>query len=297
MAWRSAALVALVLAGCWAAAAQDAPFDVAALAAQSQGALAVGGTAQGELTLDVPVQWWAVPLVYGDTIFIAANAGPGAGLMPRLRLVSPDGALVALDDNPASSQNVLIRQFSAPSDGAYYLEVGALRQSVGAYTVLIGRLPATLEGQPTPTPLHVPAAVTASPAPAAERAPTSAPTLTPAPGVVSQGTLVIGQTVEGVLPAGARYSYTFEGAGGMPLVIDLTAPGGGSAPVLDPYLELYGPSGTLLFENDDADYFQINARLAIRLPVTGKYTVVARSFGDGSGGAYRLSVQIGALWE
>lgn len=276
-----------------ARAAQDEPaFDVATLAAQSRETLPVGGSSTAELAAGASAHWWSVPLGRGDTIFIAANAATGTSLIPQLRLVSPAGHLVALDENPASSQNVLIRQFTALLDGTYYLEVSGLRQSGGEYTVLVGRLPATPEGQPTVTPLSSPA-----PTQVSDESGVTPVAVAALPTPALQGELFVGQVIEATLAVGERSSYTFEGAGGLPLRIDLVALDGGEPPVLDPYLELYGPGGLLLFENDDADYFQINARLDIRLPATGIYTLVVRSFGDGSGGPYRLSVKVGAMWQ
>ncbi len=263
-----------------------------ALAGQTQDSVPIGGSGDGELDVETRAQWWALPFARGDTVFIAVNASPGSALIPHLSLVGPSGSLIAQDENPISGQNALLRQFVAHEAGTYYARVSAQRGSVGAYTLIVGRLPATLEGQVAPT--YIP---TNSSATAPTQVPTSAPTFTPAaadptaPGGVPL--VRAGQSIESTLPDGEQHRYTLEGMGGMPLVIDLVALEG----ALDPYLELYGPEGEFLLENDDMDYGQMDARLEIRLPSTGTYTLIARSFGDRRGGAYRLSVQVGALWE
>jgi serine protease Do len=138
----------------------------------------------------------------------------------------------------------------------------------------------------------VPTIAPATSAPVATSTP--AATGTPAP-VDSGAVLALGQTVENTLPVGGRHEYTFTATGGQPVRVDLlslqSTPG-----TLDPYLELYGPEGYFLYENDDWDYGQVNARLEVVLPTTGTYTLVVRSYADGSGGLYQLRLQVGAIW-
>lgn len=270
--------------------AEATPANVADLAALSAGALTLGEGAEGELTVESPEQWWAMPLSEGDVVFIAANARPGAELFPQLRVLSPEGVLLAQEDNPASSLNALIASLAAQQAGTYYVRVRGLHRSVGAYTVVVGRLSAAPEGQPRS------ASPTASPPPA----PTDAhapvnPTPTPRP-TFEGDTLALGQVIEARLPLGASHTYTFEAPGGLPVVIEMTALQPGAA-ALDPYLELYGPGGYFLYENDDAVYGQMDARLVVTLPTTGVYTIVARSHGDRTGGAYNLSLRVGAMWR
>ncbi len=287
-------LVALLLAGMLVAGHSDGqalaqaptatPFDAAALEAQSQGLLQIGEGTAGELTAETLEQWWTLPLIYGDTVFITVNAHTGSALYPQLTLVGPVGDVLTQVDNPSASPNALIASFTAPQDGPHYLRVAGLYSSVGGYTVRVGRLPATPVGQATPT-----AAATIPPT----SAPAIAPTLPPATG---GSALRVGQSVEATLPPGERHAYTFEGEGGLPVIIDLVALEASPA-ALDPYLELYGPGGTFLYANDDLEYGMINARLEVILPTAGTYTVVVRSYGDRSGGMYSLSLRVGALWK
>jgi hypothetical protein len=286
--------MALCIGGAPAAAQDPPPFDPEQLAAESQGTIAVGGSAEG--TLDAAAaHWWTLPLAHGDTIFVTVNAGTDSAIAPVVRLVDPGGNLVALDDNLAYARNAIIRQFTAQQDDDYFLGIADARQNGGLYTVFIGRLPATPEGQPTLTPIAVTLPSTATATEASASAPTAAPQ--PTATVADQReTLHVGQVIDATLGAGERHSYIIEGTGGMPLVIDMTLPAEG-ADTLDPYLELYGPSGDLLFRNDDAVYGKLDARLDIKLPTTATYTLIARSLGDRGGGAYRLTVQVGALWQ
>ena len=111
-----------------AAAAQDATparFDVAALEAQSQGAVTIGEGVRADLSPDTPEHWWTLPLRLGDTLFITANADPASALYPQISVVGPAGDLLAQDLNAAASHNALVAYFSAPQDGTYYLRVSA----------------------------------------------------------------------------------------------------------------------------------------------------------------------------
>jgi hypothetical protein len=255
------------------------PFDLEELTEQSQGFLKIGEGVEGGLSEEAPEQWWLLPLEYGDTIFIASNATTDSAVAPQLYLIGPEGTLVAQAQNPAADRNALIPSFCALQEGAYYLRVRSLMSGTGAYAVRVGRLAATPTGQPSPSP---------SPPPA------SPPSVTP--GTSESELLQIGQAVEATLPAGERHFYAFQASGGLPVVIDLVALEVGPTS-LDPYLELYGPAGQFLYENDDVDYGMVNAHLSVTLPTTGVYTLVVHSFGDRTGGMYRLSLRVGSLWK
>jgi hypothetical protein len=101
------------------------------------------------------------------------------------------------------------------------------------------------------------------------------------------GTLWYTATVEGVLPAPwSRHEWTFEGEEGQVVNVAMDAADG----VLDCYLELYGPDGVFLTDDDDSgvEYGALIEYYA--LPVEGTYRVVARGGAFGATGAYVLTL-------
>ncbi len=104
-----------------------------------------------------------------------------------------------------------------------------------------------------------------------------------------------GVTLNGQLSAGdARLNsgefmdvYELEGRGGDRLTILM------NSGAVDPYLMIDGPGG-FSDQNDDADAEDLNARLDVRLPVSGRYRIVATSYAPGETGAYQISVIDGA---
>ncbi len=105
----------------------------------------------------------------------------------------------------------------------------------------------------------------------------------------SQDRLTVGRTVSGELSAsdaqlatGAHFDrYTIDGREGQMLELQL------NSDALDPYLQIDGPDGFTLANDDDDG---LNSRIIVRLPATGSYTVMATSYGPRETGAYRLSV-------
>ena len=99
----------------------------------------------------------------------------------------------------------------------------------------------------------------------------------------------VGQTVSGelsasdaALPTGAHYDrYTIAGRAGQMLELRL------ASTALDPYLQIDGPEGFTLANDDDDG---LNSRIVVRLPASGTYTILATSYGPRETGAYRLSV-------
>ncbi len=107
-------------------------------------------------------------------------------------------------------------------------------------------------------------------------------TPTPATG---GGTIRIGQTVDGYLERGAEDTWTFEGEFGQIVTIQMVSD------EMDTYLELYGPDGALLIEDNDSGVGLNSLIEGYVLPQTGTYTIIARSFGYVGEGRYSLSLQ------
>jgi hypothetical protein len=103
------------------------------------------------------------------------------------------------------------------------------------------------------------------------------------------GTLWYTSTVEGVLPAPwGRYEWTFAGEEGQVVSVAM----GATDSVLDCYLELYGPDGVFLTDDDDSGV-GYNALIEYyTLPSDGAYSVVTRGGEFGATGSYTLAVEL-----
>lgn len=87
---------------------------------------------------------------------------------------------------------------------------------------------------------------------------------------------------DNTLPDGSYYkAYQFQGQAGQSVVIEMRGTG------LDPYLVLFDANGRKIAEDDDGGGGK-NARIAITLPSTGKYTLYANSYEVGDAGSFTL---------
>lgn len=76
--------------------------------------------------------------------------------------------------------------------------------------------------------------------------------------------------------------YTFEGNAGDVVSLDMAVVEGSGT--LDTYLQLLGPDGSILVENDDADLTTTNSHIGdFTLPESGTYTIVATRFSLATG--------------
>ncbi len=95
--------------------------------------------------------------------------------------------------------------------------------------------------------------------------------------------------------AGVRYydAYQFSGVAGEKISITMSSV---NVSVLDPYLYLVGPNGSVIAENDDLAAGNRNARIpatqSLTLPETGIYTVEATSCNPGGAGSYTILLRI-----
>ena len=103
-------------------------------------------------------------------------------------------------------------------------------------------------------------------------------------------TISAGQTLNGqISPGGDQDLYYFDGTANQEITIEMTKSSGN----LDPYIILNRPNGSNLGYNDDGAGYP-NARLIIRLPDSGRYQIVARSYASSETGAYTLRVTAGS---
>ncbi|MBE2182065.1 MAG: PPC domain-containing protein [Anaerolineae bacterium] len=100
---------------------------------------------------------------------------------------------------------------------------------------------------------------------------------------VDRGVIEPGQTINGTLEIGTSNTYSFTAPDAAGAVIALSAD-------FDTYLELENASGEQIASNDD--YNGLDSQIGpMALPGAGQYTIIARSFGDFSEGAYTLSLE------
>lgn len=98
-----------------------------------------------------------------------------------------------------------------------------------------------------------------------------------------------GKTLSGKIdPNNDLDGYFFEGIEGTRATLAMSRKGG----TLDSYLYLYGPDGSLLDADDDSGEGVDAAISDYTLPATGLYHVIAKSFNSGSGGAYKLRLDM-----
>jgi S1-C subfamily serine protease len=92
-----------------------------------------------------------------------------------------------------------------------------------------------------------------------------------------------------VLPADNSFFdlYSFEGKAGMQITIEM------KSQEIDPYLILLGPNQRGIAQDDDGAGSK-NARITVRLPADGTYTLVANSYEARESGAYTLELKASA---
>jgi hypothetical protein len=99
------------------------------------------------------------------------------------------------------------------------------------------------------------------------------------------GTLTPGETVEGML-TGTPHRWTFTASAGDVVTIDLRR----TQDDLDPYLQLLGPSGGTIAEDDDTGG-NLNSRIRLTVEEDGDHVVRAGGLGA-SRGPYELSLRV-----
>ncbi len=100
---------------------------------------------------------------------------------------------------------------------------------------------------------------------------------------VDARTIRYGESGDATLNAGERHSWTFLGTSGDEITVDLTGD-------FDTYLELIGPAGNEVTRDDDGGEGSAARLDGVRLPTSGRYTLIARGFSSSGAGRYRLSL-------
>jgi len=102
------------------------------------------------------------------------------------------------------------------------------------------------------------------------------------------GPIAFGQTVNATLQATVHDEWTFAAAAGDYVTISM------SSETVDTYLELYGPTGALLTQDDDSGGDLDSLIRNFVLPASGTYVIHASSYGRPSPGPYTLTLTRGS---
>jgi len=223
------------------------------------GSLQYGSSVSGEITNENYSDYWAFRGTAGDLVAIGMEAVIGQGGDPYLgatldcylRLLGPDGEVIATDDDGGGYPNSLILT-ALPETGTY--TIGAQRldglngYGEGAYTVSLER-------------------------------------------IVDSETIALDQPVTGEVTGEVPYTvWGFDGQAGDRVTITMEA----LDEMLDPYLTLLGPDGTVLATDDDSGGLY-NSRITLTLAESGTYLIIASRYGGA--GRYELTVRSGQFQE
>lgn len=237
------------------------------------GRAAAGALTQGDRVLDTGefADDWQLRVRRGQTYTISLEA---ADFDTYLMVRGPGGFSEDNDDDPAQRGGRNSRvTFTAAADGVVNVSATSFSPGeTGRYQLLAqegGRVPNAGNGRAAP------------------------PSYSP-PTQQADGTIRVGQTLNGTLRQGDRRltsgeyinTYTLRGRRGDQLDLRL------SSSAFDPYLAIQGP-GLSEFNDDDPDG-GVNSRLFVTLPSDGEYRITATSYASGETGNYRLSVAAGA---
>ena len=294
----------------------EEPADLAADTATT-GAVAVGGSAAGEVETGGDQDWYAVALEAGRTYRIDLEGSPtGGGTLsdPYLRGVyDAAGNLISgtPDDDGGEGYNSRLA-FTPDADGTYYISAGAYRSYLGTYTVSVTEELASASQVNEEPVAEEPVAeepvaeepVVAPPVteePVAEEPVAEEPVAEePVPGesadlaadTATTGAVAVGGSSAGeVDTAGDRDWFAVRLEAGTAYRIDLEGSPTGGGTLSDPYLRgVYDAEGNLIPGTlDDDDGVSLNSRLAFTPDADGTYYISAGAYGSVVG-TYRVSV-------
>jgi hypothetical protein len=106
---------------------------------------------------------------------------------------------------------------------------------------------------------------------------------------ISQTVITYGETIIGAISVdGEIDTYMFSGKAGDKVIIRMTESIAGSSEILEPYVELYNPTGELIKDSSDGS----QVKIFMQLPTTGTYTLLASdSYPGDDVGNYAIFIQ------
>jgi hypothetical protein len=167
-----------------------------------------------------------------------------------ISLFGPDGEYLTCDDDGGTGSNAMIDGFSLPQSGTYFVDV--LSYGAGATGTYSLSLELTSSGA--------------------------------VPSSVNSEVIAYGSTVNQTLGAWVGDEWLFEGVAGDVITISMVSED------FDTFLDLYDPFLFRVAMDDDGGSGSNSQISSVELPISGVYTIVARSFGPLQGGDYSLSL-------
>jgi len=234
------------------------------------GDLVLAEPVSGEIDDSAYAQIYSVELQAGDDIVIAMFA-ESATLDPYIIFATEDGDVLAEDDDSGpeagGAKTDSFLQLSISQPGTYLVAATRagldLGKSSGAYSLIVG-----IPEEEEPVSQDMP------------------------PGMAYIGEIAFGTPASANITADSFvHLYDFYGEAGQMVTITMTGAGG-----LDAYLGLLDPNDEVIAEDDDSAG-NLNAQIAIRLPESGWYLIVATRAGIDTGsstGSYTLQLVEGA---
>jgi thiol-disulfide isomerase/thioredoxin len=225
-------------------------------------AINYGATITSSISDEVYEEFYTFDGSAGDVVTIRMFNVTGTQLDTLLILQGPDGGELARNDDMSNvSSNSLIEEFTLPQDGQYTIIAtrynGAEGETVGIYQLLL-RLTAP-EGEEE-----------------AENSDTDTADEVSAATSISYGDTVSGEITD----ENYEQSFAFEGNEGDSVTIRLAADGSS----LDTVVQLLGPDGEILAENDDSSFSSTDSLIEnFTLPADGQYTIIATRYNGAEG--------------
>jgi hypothetical protein len=224
---------------------------------------------QASLTLSTPTNGrltsgegdlWTFTGREGDILTISLNS---TDFDTILNLYAPGGELLQVNDDGGEGTNSQIDFFRVPAGGEYTVWARSYNASAsGAYTLTV-----TPSGE-----LQL--------APSQGGGLTAQPTFPP-----GSNTIAYGSSINGSLSRGAGIDYRFNANANDVVTIDLVSG------AFDAYLELYGPDGRLITQDDDGGN-GLNSRILNRRLSSGTHMIRARSYSNSGSGSFTLTLTL-----
>lgn len=220
----------------------------------------IGQSREGAFQYPSDQDWYRIRLAAGESYRFTLTGAEGSEIDPVLSLYDNEGEQIGGDDDGGDGFNSYL-EFTAPSDGDYYLGASAFSQeATGGYTL------AALAGD-IPPDASTDASLSAD-----------------------------GDYRDGVLsPAGDKDWYRIDLTEGQSLRIAVTSAEGAPNALADPYITIYGADGAQLAQDDDGGD-GLNSWLEFTAPSAGAYFLEVRGFVEEAGeGAYSIAITPGEI--
>ncbi len=213
--------------------------------------ISYGEQRDGELTAEAPVQAWVFFGKAGDRVAVEAAPQSGSALDPYLYALSPDGTVLATDDNGGGGVNARLSSVQLPIDGFYGVIVA--ESPLHEADPHLGKFTLSLQRNQ--------------------------------PGAAYQGRVTVGGAVDGALTEDQPIQeWTFEVTAARPVVVVVDSP----SAMFDSVLSVVTADGRLLASSGPAKAGA--ASVDVTLPGPGQYAILVTASSRGAQGRYRLSL-------